>query len=396
MSELLERLDLQFNPFEPSASGSPLSPDSLWLPESWRKELQDLLGLLSTSRGVKALAIPGEYGSGKTYVLQWLQREELPDRRIRTFYFDNPGVQFYDLAESLLRQIGRKDFAKALWELAAVHIGSSFQRTLFERGYEEYVFGHRQGSKAQRSEQMRMVALDLQGALLKAKVTEDEEIAHRLARMVAETPVKPYFEYRDFVAGTREALVAEKEEAPYFAAILKTLRLAEGAKAVAFLIDEFEEISLQNRLTRRDAHDYLVTLRRLVNLTSEEDFWVVLAMTPDSLERSREMQPSLWERITGEGQYQFSIPPLSTEEAASLIEYRLGTARMGDPSESKLHPFPEDVAEVLSPAVISSPRHLVKVCFYAVSDSEGEQVPFTPEYLRRVESMAYPSLAAEA
>ncbi len=329
-------------------------------------------------------------------MLHWLHREELPDRRIRTFYFDNPGVQFYDLAESLLRQIGRKDFAKALWELAAVHIEGSYQRTLFERGYEEYVFGHRQGTKAQRSEQLQTVALELQRALLKAEVTGDEEIAYRLARMVAETPVKPYFEYRDFVAGTREALVAENEEAPYFAAILKTLRLAEGAEAVAFLIDEFEEISLQNRLTRRDAHDYLVTLRRLVNLTYGEDFWVILAMTPDSLDRSSEMQPALWERITGEGQYQFSIPPLSTGEATSLIEYRLGTARTKNLAPNKLHPFPEDVGKILSPAVISSPRRLVKVCFYAVSDSEREQIPFTPEYLRQVEGKAYPSLVAEA
>ena len=84
----------------------------------------------------------------------------------------------------------------------------------------------------------------LQGAILKAGICDDEEIAHRLARIVAETPTRPYFEYRDFVAGKRDTLVAEGEEAPYFGAIIRTLRLAGGIRAVVFLIDEFEEVIL--------------------------------------------------------------------------------------------------------------------------------------------------------
>lgn len=394
--QLLDQLGLRFNPFEPSGSGAPLSAEDLWLPESWRRELRELLDLLSTSSGVKALAIPGEYGSGKTYVLQWLYREELPKRRTKPFYFDNPGVQFYDLAESLLRQIGRKDFAKYLWELSAVHVDAPFQKNLFAGAYEEYVLGHRQGTRTQQKAQMETVTIQLQEALQEAGVTRDEEIAFRLARTVAETPTKPYFEYRDFVAGSRETLVAENEEAPYFAAVLKTLRLAEGAQAVAFLVDEFEEISLQKRLTRRDAHDYLATLKRLVNLTREEDFWVILAMTPDSAERSRELEPALWERFTGDGRYQFKIPQLSTSEAMGLIEHRLGTARMeGHEPPTKLLPFPEELGDILSPIVMSSPRRLVKVCFYAVSDAGGEPVPFTPDYLREVESKAYPAVGVE-
>lgn len=397
MPQLLERLGLRYNPFEPSASGSPLSSDEFWLPESWKRELRQLLDLLSNSGGVKAIAIPGEYGSGKTYLLQWLSREELPNRRIRPFYFDNPGVQFYDLAESLLREIGRKDFAKSLWELAAVYIEDPFQKNLFARGYEEYVFGHRQGTRAQQKAELQAVTLQLQSALLKARVTEDEEIAYRLARIVAETPTKPYFEYRDFVAGSRETLVAEKEEAPYFSAVLKTLRLAKSAEAVAFLVDEFEEISLQKRLTRRDAHDYLATLKRLMNLARDQDFWVILAMTPDSIERSRELEPALWQRFAGEGMYQFKIPELTSQEAAGLVEYRLDLSRAkGYKPLNALFPFPDELGEILSPPIKSSPRRLVKVCFYAISGaSQEQQVPFTPEYLREVENKAYPAATVD-
>lgn len=392
MSRTLDQLGLCFNPFEPSASGAPISAESLWVPDRWKTKLQELLDSLSTSRNVKALAIPGEYGSGKTYLLQWLHQEELPKRRIRTFYFDNPGVQFYDLAESLLRQIGRKDFAKALWELAAVYVEDPPQRNLLAQGYEEYVYAYRQGSKAQQKMTIDTANEQIQEALIKAAVTVDGEIAFRLARIVTETPSKPYFEYRDFVAGSRDTLVAEKEEAPFFAAILKTLRLTEGASAIAFLVDEFEEISLQKRLTRRDAHDYLATLKRLVNLTREEDFWVILAMTPDSKARSQELEPALWDRFTGDGDYEFDIPQLEDNEAKELVEHRLQSARQENFSpQERLFPFPEDLNSILSPVVLSSPRRLVKFCFYAISNAENTTLPFTTDYLREVEERAYPS-----
>lgn len=396
MPKLDEHFGLRFNPFEPSGTGAPLSDKDLWLPKSWKKQLQDLMDILDTSASPKALAIPGEYGSGKTYVLQWLYREELPRRHIQPFYFDNPGVQFYDLAESLLKQIGRKDFAKILWELSKVHVDDPYQRNLFAGAYEEYVLGHRQGSTAQRKEQLDDVTFKLQDAMQEAGITDHEEIAFRLARTVAETPTKPYFEYRDFVSKSRETLVAENEEAPYFAAVLRTLKLAKGARAIAFLVDEFEEISLQKRLTRRDAHDYLATLKRLINLMRGEDFWIILAMTPDSIERSRELEPALWQRFTGEGEFQFEIPPLTTDEALDLIEHRLDAARMdGHEPPNRLFPFPENVGEILSPVVLSSPRRLVKVCFYALSSSGPDRVPFPPEHLREVESKTYPSMVTE-
>jgi hypothetical protein len=223
---------------------------SMWVPESWEKKLVSLLDMLKDGQGAKAVAISGAYGSGKSYVLHWLERAELPRRRIRPFYFDNPGAQFYSLANSLLRQIGRKDFAKSVWELASVYVEGR-QRRLFTGSFEDFLQGDQTAAKHQQT------LAEIQSAVLKAKITGDDEVAHCLARIVADTARKPYFEYRDFVAG-RGSLVAEGEEAPYFGAILKTLRLAGGVSAVAFLIDEFEEISLQRRLSRREAQDYLV------------------------------------------------------------------------------------------------------------------------------------------
>jgi len=384
MSSPLERLGLHFNPFEPSASGAPVTPE-LWLPNSWGGKLREMLDMLGTGRGVKAVAIAGEYGGGKTYILQWLFRHEFPSRRIKPFYFDNPGIQFYDLANSLLRQIGRKDFAKFLWELSDFHVGG-FQRSLFVKGFEEYL----QGQRAGRARPEVLPAL--QAAILRAGVTKDDEIAHRLARIIAETPVKPFFEYRDFIAGGRNTLVAEREEAPYFSAILKTLQLGAGIKAVAFLIDEFEEVALQKRLTRREAHDYLATLKRLINLTTNQELWLVVGMTPAAVEITRQLEPALWERFTGEGRYSLQIPPLTALDAIEIVRRRLEAARPeGSDLPSRLYPFPEGFESVLSPAVISSPRRLIKVCFYAISEADSTTLPFSKDYLISIESKAYPA-----
>jgi hypothetical protein len=224
-----------------------------------------------------------------------------------------------------------------------------------------------------------------------AGVTEDEEIAHRLAQTVVGTPTKPYFDFRDFVAGKPDALVAEKEEAKYFGAVLKTLRLSAGIKAVAFLIDEFEEISYQKRLTKREAHDYLGTLKRLINLTRDEDLWVVISMTPDGLAKTIELDPALSERFS-EGEFSFAVPPLRKQDAVELVKRRMSQVRGPSASgKSSLYPFPEDFAEALRPTTYSSPRRLIKTCFYALTGAKPTSVPFSHEYLREVERKAYPA-----
>jgi hypothetical protein len=378
-----EKLGLTANPFEPAASGAPVGID-LWLPEKWKTQLRQLLDRFQ-GRGAKVLVLTGEYGSGKTYILKWLEEMELPrERKIKPFYFDNPGGHFYYLADSLLRKIGRKDFAKSLWELASNYV-EGYQRSLFASGFEEYL--HRRHSRGKQD----FVLTKLQEAIKQAGVTDDEEIAHRLARIVEGTPTKPYFEFRDFVAGKPQALVAEREEAKYFGAVLKTLRLSAGIKAVAFLIDEFEEISYQKRLTKREAHDYLGTLKRLINLTREEDLWVVISMTPDGLEKTIELDPALRERFS-EGEYSFKVPSLNEKDATELIRHRLKQVRADDKQpRNSLYPFPEDFVSALKPANYSNPRRLIKICFYALSGANKTSVPFSHQYLKEVEAKAYPA-----
>ena len=383
-SNLLQKLRLDTNPFEPAAAGAPLT-GKLAPPENLLRKTMDLLDAHQTGQGVKAIVIVGEYGTGKTCLLQWLHSEVFPERQIKSFYFDNPGVQFYDLANSLLRTIGRKDFAKFIWELAGSYVKTPYQRSLFEGGYEEYL------SNMYRPGRRQDMAVPLQEAIRDASITNDEEIAHCLARIVTESVKKPYFEYRDFAPQIRDSVVPEGEEAPYFRAILKTISRGTGAKATAFLVDEFEEIGLQKRLTKRAAHDYLTTLKRLINLAQDEqvDFWIVLSMTPDAYETTKGIEPSLIERISGRI---LEIDLLSDMDAFTLMKSRIAAARSVETDEAtgELFPFPDEIAFRLS--TYSNPRRLIKTCFRAISQADGDtHLPFTEDYLHKIEDELYES-----
>lgn len=384
MSEVFRKLGLESNPFEPSASGAPLAGEP-----SFPKNLIDrALGLLDahqTGHGTKAIVIVGEYGTGKSCLLQWLHRKVFPERQIKSFYFDNPGVQFYDLANMLLRAIGRKDFAKFIWELADAHVTASYQKNLFQNGFEEYLAA---ASKT-RGPQPDMAG-PLQDAIRNAGVTPDEQIAHCLARIVTDVVKKPYFEYRDFIPRLQGSIVAEGEEAPYFRAILKTLSRGMGAKAIAFLIDEFEEIGLHKRLTKRATHDYLATLKRLINLSQHEevDFWIVLSMTPDAFATTCELEPSTMERVSDQ---KLDMEPLTPEDAAALMKSRLAAARSRELEDSMvpLFPFPAGIA--FRPGTYANPRRLVKACFRAIGQATLDtQLPFSEGYLREVEEQSNP------
>ena len=385
MPDILQKFRLKVNPFEPAATGVPLS-GPLSLPTALETGVQQLLDVHQSGEGVKAIVLVGEYGIGKTCLLQWLHTDVLPSRQIRSFYFDNPGVHFYDLANTLLRTIGRKDFAKFIWELAGAYVTVPYQRNLFRKGFEEYLSDAFHPRRHQQD-----MTMPLQEAILSAEVTTDEQIAHCLARIVTEVVNKPYFEYRDFVPRQKGSVVPEGEEAPYFRAILKTILQGTGAKAIAFLIDEFEEIGLQKRLSKRAAYDYLATLKRLINLaeSAQIDFWIVLSMTPDAYETTKELEPSLVARIANRT---FQINLLTYEDAFALMKSRITAARSGETDESMgvLFPFPDDLP--FRPTTYSNPRQLVKVCFRALGQADASvKLPFTEDYLHKVEEELFPS-----
>ena len=378
---VLDRCGLRINPFDPVASGPPVDGPPL-APQSLEQPLRDRIDAQRETTGAKLTVIVGEYGSGKTYCLRWLEDKVFPSLNVRPFFFQDPGVQFYDLADSWLRMIGRKNLAKTLWEL--VHTTApGQQQDLFLSGYEAYVRNVRTKADA------KMLALPLIELFRDSGVTDDEEIAHCLARIVVETPLKPNFEYRDFVVRSPGAVVAERQEARYFEALLKALSAASESRGIAFLLDEFEEIGLNDRTRRRTAHHYVMTLKRLIDLTRHDspELWVVLAMTPEAFRQTETDVPGFTDRMASSGAH-ITLGAQTREQAEKLVQERLAWVR--EQPRDDLFPFPTDLG-CFGERVLSSPRRLVQTCSVAISEAAANiELPFDASYIEAIVERLYP------
>uniref|UniRef100_A0A7V3N5P9 ATP-binding protein n=1 Tax=candidate division CPR3 bacterium TaxID=2268181 RepID=A0A7V3N5P9_UNCC3 len=392
LSFLTEKYKLSRNPFPPAASG--IEAEKIYIPQRWQRRFEKYYRLLSTGSGAKGFPIVGEYGSGKTALLKGYLKGFFEEKRIKTIYFKNPGVQFYDLANDLMGSLGRNEFSKALWERCKEFLRSD-ELYLFPRSFSDFLNDLKKRSK---EEEKRKVE-DLSNVVIKnLKLTSDPEIAYRIASMIAETATKPYFSYRDFVAGAKGAVVAEKKEPEYFQAIIRGIIEAYDVEGVAFLIDEFEEIAFPKRMTRKQTYDYLATLRSLIDLSQAENLWIVIAMTPEAAEETRRMNPGLWQRFVHrdhlmrrDRETEFKLEPLDIEESKHLIIWWLDRAR--EENKNKLFPFPKDIDKILENRPdIRLPRPLVKLCFFALAKAENEQIeaPIPIDFIEKVVNEFYP------
>lgn len=174
-----------------------------------------------------------------------MEREFRTQRRILPFFFDNPGVAFYDLANQLLRQIGRYELSKALWELLynPPH-DLSLQGRLIDLTFPEWLEGL--GDRAARKREVSFLAQELQ----RSGLSDEEEVSYRFAQLITNTRESPYYEFRNFIPRNANTLIAEKEEARYFLTLIRILRKIFEVDGIAFLIDEFEDIALGKRLAK--------------------------------------------------------------------------------------------------------------------------------------------------
>lgn len=379
-------LGLSGNPFPVATTGAAFVRD-LTLPAEWEAELRQRLDDLGTSPGSKALLIVGGYGSGKTFILSWLANEYFTPKRIQHYFFDNPGVAFYSLANRLMRQVGRYELSKGLWEILH-HQGEeeSLQPGLFQPEFPGWLA--RRTDRRSREREVQRLARAMQVL----ELATDEEIAHKFARVVVETRDRPYYEFRDFVPRTAGALVAEQEEANYFRTLIRILLSMLPATGIALLIDEFEDVTSDRRLTKRQATEYAATLRQLLDTAREEEFWTIISSTHQGLEQTKNAEPALMERF-GEP---YTIPPLNEEDARRIVVQRLNTVRE-TPSDD-LSPFHDDILSALRTTTWSSPRRLIKVLWHALARAsrEGMDAPVPVDIVRDSETRLYGPEASEA
>jgi len=392
MSEsfMVGKYKLSRNPFPPAASGIDVERD-LYIPPKWGGKIGEYYGMLRHGEGARAFPIVGEYGSGKTVLLKGYLKDFFENKRIKTIYFENPEVKFYDLANTLMRSLGRSEFSKALWERCKEYLAEKGQKLLFPMSFVQMLSTLKTRTDRERK------ASELSDVIKnKLNLTYDEEVAYKLSLMIVETASKPYFEYRDFVAGTKGSLVAQREEPKYFKAVIKAIIETYNVEGVAFLIDEFEEIAFSKRMTRKQTYEYLATLRSLIEISERENLWIILAMIPEAVEETKKMNIALWQRFTHQDKETIlTLEPLTVEESKGLITWWLNIAR--DENDFKeyrdsLFPFPEDIEKVLERPDIRLPRPLVRIGFFTLARALEKKVedPIPIDFIEKIINELYP------
>jgi len=389
-----EKYGLFRNPFPPAASGIDVGGKELYIPDAWEEKVNEYYETLSSGEGAKAFPVIGEYGSGKTVFLRGFLKDFFEKKRIKTFYFENPGTQFYDLADTLMRDLGRYEFSKALWELCKEHAQIGGQTRLFPLSFSGMLntLKTKRLKESMANELARVVRDEL-------NLTDDDEIAYKLGLMIVETVSKPYFDYRDFVAGRTKSLVAERQEPKYFKAITNAIFKIYNVEGVAFLIDEFEEISISGRISSRTKRfEYLATLKHLIDISKQEKLWIVLSMPPDAEVALKQMDQALWERFTHNGATALKLEPLSREESEKLLIWWLNRAKKGD--EETLFPLPREFLNLLEKRTdLRLPRKLVKLGFFILAKATEKKIeaPIPIGFIEEIINEFYPeeSEAAE-
>ena len=373
----LEKLGLKYNPFPPAATGAAFG-ETNWIPQSWADQLTQSIQDLSLTEGAKAIAIVGPYGAGKTFLLQWIMENQYHPRRIQAYFIENPGVTFYTLADHLLRQIGRNELSKGIWELLKKDIPSrTLQGDFLKREFSVWL-----DQLSDRNKREKAIT-DIQSAIITQNVTRDEEIAFRFGQMIVDTKDRPYYRFQDFIPRSSGTLVAENREGEYFKTLIRTLQRIQNSDGIAFLIDEFEDAALGKNLSRRQSAQYHSTLRNLLDTARDEDFWLTLSSTPQGLEQTRNIEPPLMQRFGSE----FRIPPLTDQDAYDLAYHRLEKARI-ESSPDSLWPFADDVISTIMENNRAWPRGLVKILSQSLTSAirEGIDPPIPKSLIQKVES----------
>jgi hypothetical protein len=155
---------------------------------------------------------------------------------------------------------------------------------------------------------------------------------------------------------------------------LSKLLAEDGTTRLVILIDEFEGVSMLERMTRKQSVEYLYALRMLVDKTAPTaTYALVLATTPQAFDLARNQYGAVESRFTA----QIRLPVVDTSTAREILTAILDTARLPS-SPGGIHPFTEDFLEALLATGVSVPRTLVvrahRAIELAASDSKAKEI----------------------
>lgn len=371
------KLGLARNPF--SAAGLAPERPSGFPASKIRVQLEAFVASFLQTGSYQAAVLIGPYGSGKTHTMRLLEKLFLKDTATRVVYLASAQNEPRQVVEAVLQELGRGDLAKLVWKPILERIQTiqaqdpkqlntefgderttkgkppqasvaMFPDVVFpDAAFVDYrrfieAFQRRRDLSLRRLRTFairalaRHLSIATPAAALLFGTTEDESLR---------------------AAGASDLLfsspTAERANEADVLAALSKLLAEDGTTRLVILVDEFEGVSMLERMTRKQSVEYLYALRMLVDKTAPTaNYAFVLATTPQAFDLARKQYGAVESRFTA----QIRLPVVDQSTAREILAATLDTARLPT-SPGGIHPFTEDFVKALLETGVIVARTLV-------------------------------------
>lgn len=388
------KLGLRANPFPPDG----LAPDDNLLPPAPETiaKIKAFVGQFLRTRQYQGLIVLGTYGMGKTHTLK-LIREQLQESGLplKAVYLITPGYEPYQILRGILKELGQGEITKMLWNIVLEDLTADYHAApdSFLHTFEPPLKSGRGRTASVSTDQAPLFRRKLFGAealsdyrtfldafdntrlsrdklreyivsVFSKRITDDLAITSEFASMLIYDQYKSYTSWENLtVSGSSKSLFKPEGEPTFLLALLAVLK-ANGIQYLVVLIDEFEGIPLMKRMTRREAIQYLYTLRMLIDrVWYKQPFAFVLASTTQAWETAKgELYEAVGDRIPEE----LTLPTLTDRAGRDLMVAYLVTARDDGAANDELAPFDDDFFSIVGSELRRTPRQLVRLCYQLI------------------------------
>lgn len=383
-----------------------------YLEEFQERQLEDFL-LSTFYRGeFNGLLILGEYGSGKSHLLNYVYEMVNSDTLkifeglALAFLIQNPGLAPEDILLSLLRTIKlgtiqdliflpikrslQNDYGSNLLpflekftnfrnQLKITTLGSTdtqiynpgWYSHLFSSGYREFRGALKEQNVELNSKEIRKFAR----RVLAEELTDNSIIVESLLGLVFDDESKDTGSWESFLVSSLTGRKGQAVGVEYYLEAILGLFKIMGVQHIYLLVDELEDLRTQ-RISPKAATEYLAALRRMIQ-HNYKMFSFVLASTRDAWQELKLYYPAIDDRFP----VQVDLIRNSNQVKKVISKY-LKEARYGQALD-EWFPFSESAIDKLLGMRSSILRHVMTECRRLIDLAVDRKImpPLTEEFI---------------
>lgn len=381
-----------------------------YLEERQRALLDDFLVTTFIRGEFNGLLILGEYGSGKSHLLNYvyetinIDTRGIFEGRALAFLIQNPSVSPEDILLSLLRTIGlgtiqdliflpirralRKEYGDNLLPFLRAFTNFTGQMNvlsdsthnqsyqpawfidLFSKGYREFRHLLKAQNVILKPKEMKLFAQQT----LAAEVSDNPLIVEGLLALVFDDETKDASSWESFLVRNLKRGQAVGVEY-YLGAFLRLFEIM-GIRHVYLLVDELEDLRTQ-RLSKKAATEYLAALRRMIQ-HNYRLFSFVLASTRDAWNELKLLYPAIEDRFPVRADL-----IRNPADVKRVVATYLQKARIDKYEGSDWFPFDETAVDRVIQLRGTVLRHVITECrkLLDVGANQKTEPPFSAKFV---------------